>query len=86
MFSECQHVKACNMTCKGEIHLDSMWVHTLMSVNMVECYFVHYSVFAQIYGLKLLLLEKENVCGDTGHYTAWETLYFLNYLFIYCST
>ena len=33
--------------------------------------------------IKSLLLEKENVCGDTGHYTAWETLYFLDYLFTY---
>ena len=28
------------------------------------------------FGFKLLLLEKENVCGDIGHYTAWKTLYF----------
>ena len=29
------------------------------------------------------LLKEENVCGDTGYYTALGTLYFLNYLFIY---
>ena len=57
-----------------------------MSVNMVECYFVHYSVFAANLWFLALLLEKENACGDTGHCTAQETLYFPNYLFIYCST
>ena len=58
-----------------------------MSVNMlmVKSNIVVISlVFSlNLWLCNLSLLEKENVCGDTGCYTAWETLYFPNYLFIY---